>query len=209
MLCLIFCLFESFVGASHNKAFTLVVKWLLRLPLCLWLCLVEVKQHGVVLAILGLMRNYPLMFSIWGETCHIYISLDAQDDLSSHWVSFLCRSICRFELRLVYLWILLHRHTIPLLLTFFQALLLAFSVVRGQIQGFDFIKRIIKLAVGDRHNFLSLDVSIICLFFIRWFCCCYRCYFHDFVMFGQFTNSCFVPRLRAILLIRLYCLLPR
>lgn len=98
MFCLIFSLFESFVGTSHDEAFTLGIKWLLRLSFGLCLGLVEVKQHGVCLTFFGLMRNYSLMFSIWGEACPVYIFLDAHDDLSSDWISFLGRSIGRLDL---------------------------------------------------------------------------------------------------------------
>lgn len=82
-------------------------------------------------------------------------------------------------------------------------------MVGRQPQGFDFIERIVKLAVCNRHYFRFFYVVISPLFVVDKFCCSCFCHFFDFERVDQFANSCLVPHLSAFLLNCLDCLLPR
>ena len=130
MLCLIFGFFEAFVGASHYEALALAVERLLRHSFGPLLCLVEAEKHGACLAFLGFVRNNPLVLSVRGEACPVYVFLDAHDDFPAHRVAFLRRSISRFHFGLVPFRLFLSSHAVSLLLACPQGLLFSLGVVR-------------------------------------------------------------------------------
>lgn len=82
-------------------------------------------------------------------------------------------------------------------------------MVWGEPQGFDFVERIVKSAVSERHYFRSFDVVISPLLVVNWFCCSCFNYLFYFGRVDQFANSCLAPDLNAFLLNCLHCLPPR